>query len=131
MNPFVSFMASTVGRIVRIVAGIVLIAWGWFGLSGVTGIVVAVIGLVLTVLSSVWCLGCLSLTSYMRAHESEFKELAETLTRSEEKIVAELAAVQGRSADIGGYYLPDPRKCEAVMRPSSTFNAALAQMGGR
>ena len=46
MNPFVSFMASTAGRIVRIVAGIVLIAWGWFGLGGVTGTIVAVIGLV-------------------------------------------------------------------------------------
>ena len=45
MNPFVSFMASPTGRIVRIVVGVVLIAWGWFGLGGVTGIVVAVIGL--------------------------------------------------------------------------------------
>ncbi|WP_409334593.1 hypothetical protein [Bradyrhizobium jicamae] len=31
---------------------------------------------------------------------------------------------------MGGYYLPDPAKCEAVMRPSATFNATLAQMGG-
>ncbi len=45
MNPFVSFMASTTGRIVRSVAGIALVAWGWFGLGGTTGIVVAVIGL--------------------------------------------------------------------------------------
>ncbi len=44
MNPFVSFMASTTGRVVRIVAGIALIAWGLLGLSGTTGIVVAVIG---------------------------------------------------------------------------------------
>ena len=44
MNPFVSFMASPAGRITRIVAGIVLIAWGLMGLTGVTGIVVAVIG---------------------------------------------------------------------------------------
>jgi hypothetical protein len=46
MNPFVSFMASTAGRIVRIAAGIALVAWGWFGLGGTTGIIVAVIGLV-------------------------------------------------------------------------------------
>jgi Protein of unknown function (DUF2892) len=46
MNPFIAFMTSTAGRIVRIVAGIALIAWGMLGLSGATGIVVAVIGLV-------------------------------------------------------------------------------------
>jgi len=27
--------------------------------------------------------------------------------------------------DIGGYYVLDPVKAEAVMRPSATFNAAL------
>jgi len=44
MNPFVTFMASTTGRIVRILAGAALIAWGLLGLGGVTGIVVALIG---------------------------------------------------------------------------------------
>lgn len=44
MNAFTSFMASTTGRIVRIVAGIALIAWGLLGLGGTTGIIVAVIG---------------------------------------------------------------------------------------
>ena len=63
--------------------------------------------------------------------QARFKTLADTLTRNEEKIVAELAAVQGKPADIGGYYLPDRQKCEAVMRPSATLNAALAQVGGR
>jgi isocitrate dehydrogenase len=37
--------------------------------------------------------------------------------------------VQGKPVDIGGYYLADAAKCEAVMRPSSTFNAALAAAG--
>lgn len=46
MNPFVKFMASTTGRIVRIVAGIALIVWGLVGLGGTAGIVVAVIGAV-------------------------------------------------------------------------------------
>jgi len=45
MNPFVKFMASTTGRIVRILAGIALIAWGLLGLSGTAGIIVAVVGL--------------------------------------------------------------------------------------
>jgi hypothetical protein len=46
MNPFVKFMASTAGRLTRIVAGIALVLWGLFGLGGTTGIVVLVIGLV-------------------------------------------------------------------------------------
>lgn len=50
MKGFVSFMASTAGRLVRIVAGIVLILVGLFALGGTggntAGIVVAVIGLV-------------------------------------------------------------------------------------
>ena len=46
MNPFVKFMASTTGRIVRIVAGLALIAWGLMGLGGATGVLVAVIGAV-------------------------------------------------------------------------------------
>jgi hypothetical protein len=46
MNPFVKFMASTTGRIVRIVAGLALIAWGLLGLGGTTGVIVAVVGLV-------------------------------------------------------------------------------------
>jgi hypothetical protein len=46
MNPFISFMASTTGRIVRVVAGIALVAWGLLGLGGTGGIIVAVIGAV-------------------------------------------------------------------------------------
>ena len=46
MNPVISFLASGTGRIVRVVAGIILVAWGWFGLAGLTGTVVALIGLV-------------------------------------------------------------------------------------
>ncbi len=46
MNPFIKFMASTTGRIVRIVAGILLIAWGLMGLGGTTGAIVAVVGAV-------------------------------------------------------------------------------------
>lgn len=46
MNPFVAFMASTTGRIVRILAGAALIAYGLLSLGGTGGIVVAVIGAV-------------------------------------------------------------------------------------
>ncbi|SPB18451.1 Isocitrate dehydrogenase, NADP-dependent [Caballeronia novacaledonica] len=54
-----------------------------------------------------------------------FGPLAKTLAENEQKIVDELAAVQGNAADIGGYYMPDEKKLEAVMRPSKTLNAAL------
>lgn len=64
-----------------------------------------------------------------KALQSKFAPLAEALGRGEKKIVEELAAVQGRPADIGGYYLVDAKKCEAVMRPSATLNAALASVG--
>jgi isocitrate dehydrogenase len=42
--------------------------------------------------------------------------------------VAELAAVQGKPVDIGGYYLPDVAKLDAIMRPSAAFNAALSSL---
>ncbi len=55
-----------------------------------------------------------------------FAPLAKTLRENEEAIAAELIAVQGSPADVGGYYLPDPEKAAAVMRPSKTFNEVLA-----
>ncbi|MEV6996244.1 NADP-dependent isocitrate dehydrogenase [Streptomyces sp. NPDC093982] len=57
-----------------------------------------------------------------------FAPLAETLTAGEQKIVDELNAVQGKPAEIGGYYQPDPAKAAAVMRPSATWNEALASL---
>lgn len=41
----------------------------------------------------------------------------------------ELIAVQGKPADIGSYYRPDDAKASAVMRPSATFNQAIATLG--
>ncbi|WP_062899501.1 NADP-dependent isocitrate dehydrogenase [Mycobacterium avium] len=55
-----------------------------------------------------------------------FAALAESLGENEQRIVEELAEVQGRPVDIGGYYQPDSEKTTAVMRPSKTFNEALA-----
>ncbi|MEU1511510.1 NADP-dependent isocitrate dehydrogenase [Streptomyces sp. NPDC005811] len=57
-----------------------------------------------------------------------FQPLAETLAAAEGTIVDELNAVQGEGADIGGYYQPDPAKAAAVMRPSATWNEALASL---
>ena len=55
-----------------------------------------------------------------------FAGLAKTLAENEEQIAGELLAVQGSPVDLGGYYRPDPEKTTAVMRPSATFNEALA-----
>jgi isocitrate dehydrogenase len=55
-----------------------------------------------------------------------FAALADALTENEDAIVAELAEVQGKPVDIGGYYAADRDTTTAVMRPSKTFNAALA-----
>ena len=56
-----------------------------------------------------------------------FAALAEELGKDEDAIVAELGEAQGESVDIGGYYRPDDEKLTAVMRPSKTLNAALAE----
>ena len=58
----------------------------------------------------------------------EFAPLAAALAADEETIVGELTAVQGEPVDLGGYYLVDRAKADAVMRPSATFNAALARL---
>ncbi|MCX5239677.1 NADP-dependent isocitrate dehydrogenase [Streptomyces prunicolor] len=57
-----------------------------------------------------------------------FAPLAETLAGAEQTIVEELGAVQGSPVDIGGYYQPDPAKAAKVMRPSTTWNEALASL---
>jgi isocitrate dehydrogenase len=60
--------------------------------------------------------------------QARFKPLAETLTKNEAKINAELIGAQGKPVDTGGYYLPDSAKTSAAMRPSATLNAALAAL---
>lgn len=60
--------------------------------------------------------------------QAQFADLAKSLTDNEEKIVAELNEVQGKPVDIGGYYHADPQLTSQAMRPSATFNAALAQL---
>ena len=58
--------------------------------------------------------------------KQRFSKLAQTLNANEAKIVEEFAASEGKPADIGGYYRPDPGKASKAMRPSATLNAALA-----
>ena len=57
-----------------------------------------------------------------------FAPLAETLGANEAKIVDELNSTQGSPVDIGAYYRPDTEKVSAAMRPSPTFNEAIASL---
>jgi isocitrate dehydrogenase len=57
---------------------------------------------------------------------TSFNRLAAELELQQETILSEIDVTQGKPADLGGYYLPDDAKAEAAMRPSTTFNDALA-----
>jgi isocitrate dehydrogenase len=57
---------------------------------------------------------------------AEFADLAKSLAANEDKIVGELAAAQGKSVELGGYFEPDAALAAQAMRPSATFNALLA-----
>jgi isocitrate dehydrogenase len=59
---------------------------------------------------------------------TRFAPLAKRLADQEQAIVQELAEVQGKPVDIGGYYKLDEAKVAAAMRPSKTFNDALASL---
>ena len=61
--------------------------------------------------------------------QAKFAPLSKALTDNADKIVEELRVVQGKPVDIGGYYLVDAQKCDAVMRPSATLNAILEAAG--
>ncbi len=56
---------------------------------------------------------------------AHFAPIAEALASKEAEILAELAAVQGPEADLGGYYRTDAAKVAAVMRPSATLNGII------
>ncbi len=57
--------------------------------------------------------------------KEKFTPIAKQLIDNETKILSEIAAVEGKSADIDGYYFPDDQKAEAAMRPSLTFNKII------
>ena len=60
--------------------------------------------------------------------KAKFAPLAKTLADNEATILAELNGAQGKAIDIGGYYHPDLARTAAAMRPSRTFNEALAAL---
>ena len=58
--------------------------------------------------------------------QARFAPLAMKLADNEAKIVEEMNSVQDQPMDIGGYYAPNPELASMAMRPSPTFNEALA-----
>jgi len=60
--------------------------------------------------------------------KAKFTPLAKQLAADEETILAEFNAAQGKGVDMGGYFHADPEKVTQAMRPSNTFNAALASV---
>lgn len=58
----------------------------------------------------------------------QFKPLAQSLADNELTIVMELNEAQGAPVNIGGYFHPDTEQTFTAMRPSPTFNAALASV---
>ena len=57
-----------------------------------------------------------------------FKTIAEEFNANESKIHQEYLEAQGVKIDLGGYYKFDDAKCNAIMRPSVTFNAILEKI---
>jgi isocitrate dehydrogenase len=60
---------------------------------------------------------------------AEFAPLAKLLTENEAEIIAEIIAAGGKPVELGGYYRLDEKLASAALRPSATFNAALATLG--
>jgi isocitrate dehydrogenase len=56
---------------------------------------------------------------------AHFKPIYAKLSENENAIMKQLNDVQGKSVDIGGYYLADPEVCAKIMRPSEIFNNIL------
>ena len=57
--------------------------------------------------------------------QSIFENVATTMETHEEKIVAELNESQGNNEDINGYYFPDEKLVNDIMRPSATLNTII------
>jgi isocitrate dehydrogenase len=60
--------------------------------------------------------------------QQKFSSLAQQLMAKEFDIVHQLSAIQGKSVDLNGYYLPDETLAQQIMRPSQLFNHLLSKM---
>jgi len=60
--------------------------------------------------------------------KAEFAEVAKQMVEKEDTILAEIMATEGKSTDVGGYYLPDDSLAEKAMRPSATLNSIIESL---
>jgi isocitrate dehydrogenase len=60
--------------------------------------------------------------------KARFSKMYKELATNEEKIANDLISVQGKAVEVGGYYLPDDKKANEVMRPSLVFNKIIDGM---
>jgi isocitrate dehydrogenase len=60
--------------------------------------------------------------------KERFAKMYKELAANEDKIANDMISVQGKTVDVGGYYLPDDKKATEVMRPSSTLNKIIDEM---
>lgn len=60
--------------------------------------------------------------------KNRFTKIYEAIKSNEQKIASDLISVQGNPADLGGYYMPDDKKANEIMRPSSLFNKIIDEM---
>jgi len=56
---------------------------------------------------------------------NRFAKLARKLEENEHVITEDLLSIQNKTADFGGYYLPDDTLADKLMRPSQTFNKIM------
>ncbi|HRX52835.1 MAG TPA: NADP-dependent isocitrate dehydrogenase, partial [Candidatus Krumholzibacteria bacterium] len=57
--------------------------------------------------------------------KAKFAPVAQALAAQADAIAKELLDAQGAAVDLGGYYHPDPARCDAAMRPSATLNGII------
>jgi isocitrate dehydrogenase len=58
--------------------------------------------------------------------QSEFAPIAKKMRENEIQIVAELNEIQGKTVNIGGYYIPNEELANKALRPSVTLNSILS-----
>jgi len=62
---------------------------------------------------------------YLAAEDPAYKPVFDKLSAARGNIVEEFKVCQNMAMDVGGYYLFDPEKANAAMRPSPTLNSII------